>query len=119
MLTDAGAVTAHIRAVLADCEALILECNHEPGLLRAGPYPPALRRRVGGPFGHLSNLQAAELLDQLPNTGIRHLVLAHMSEKNNRPELVTAAVRGVCESLAQRARLARQDEPGPWVGAPG
>lgn len=115
MLTDAGAVTAHIRAVLADCEALILECNHDAELLRSGPYPAALQRRVAGAFGHLSNRQAAELLDQLPSAGIRHLVLAHISEKNNRPDLVMGAVRGVSESLAQRSHLARQDAPGPWV----
>jgi phosphoribosyl 1,2-cyclic phosphodiesterase len=115
MLTDAGAVTAHIRAVLADCDALILECNHDPDLLRSGPYPAALQRRVGGAFGHLSNLQAAELLDQTPSRGIRHLVLAHISEKNNRPDLVMGVVRGVDESLAQRTRLAPQGAPGPWV----
>jgi phosphoribosyl 1,2-cyclic phosphodiesterase len=115
MLTDAGAVTAHIRGVLADCDALILECNHDLGLLRCGPYPPALQRRVGGPFGHLSNLQAAELLDQLSSAGIRHLCLAHISEKNNSPDRVMAAIRGVSESLAARARLALQDGPGPWV----
>ncbi len=115
MLTDAGAVTSHIRAVLADCDALILESNHDLGLLRCGPYPPALQRRVGGPFGHLSNLQAAALLDQLPIAGIRHLCLAHISAKNNSAELVMAAIRGVSESLATRARLALQDTPGPWV----
>ena len=115
MLTDAGAVTPHMGAILSDCDALILECNHDPGLLRAGPYPPSLQRRVGGPFGHLSNLQAAELLDQLPTAGIRHLWLAHLSEKNNSPDRVMAAIRGVSESLASRARLALQDTPGPGV----
>jgi phosphoribosyl 1,2-cyclic phosphodiesterase len=115
ILTDAGDVTAHIRGVLADCDALILECNHDPGMLRAGPYPPFLQRRIGGRLGHLSNLQAAELLDQLPIGGIRQLSLAHISEKNNSPELVMAAIRGVSETLVERARLALQDTPGPWV----
>lgn len=115
MLTDAGAVTAHMGAMLAGCDALILECNHDPGLLRAGPYPPSLKRRVAGPFGHLSNRQAAELLDRLPIAAIRHLRLAHISEKNNSPELVLAAIRGVCEGLAGRASLAAQDNPSPWV----
>lgn len=115
ILTDAGDVTAHIRAVLADCDALILECNHDPGMLRAGPYPPFLQRRVGGPFGHLSNLQAAALLDQLPTAWIRHLALAHMSAKNNRPALAMAAIRGVSESLAGRTHLALQDGPSSWL----
>ncbi len=97
------------------CRKDTLECNHDPGLLRAGPYPPSLQRRVAGPLGHLSNRQAAELLDRLPIAGIRHLRLAHISEKNNNPELVLGAIRGVCEGLAGRASLAAQDIPSPWV----
>lgn len=115
MLTDAGAITPHMGAILSGCDALILECNHDPGLLAAGPYPVSLQRRVGGPFGHLSNLQAAELLDRLPSAEIRHLWLAHLSQKNNSPDRVMAAIRGVSESLASRSRLALQDTPGPWV----
>lgn len=115
MLTDAGTVTAHMRDMLCGCDALILECNHDPGLLRSGPYPPSLQRRVAGPLGHLSNLQAAELLDQIPHGSIRHLCLAHISEKNNRGGLVIEAIRGVSDSLAGRAQLAVQDAPGRWV----
>ncbi len=115
MLTDAGAVTPHMRAVLKDCDALILECNHDLDLLRQGPYPPPLQRRVGGGLGHLSNTQAAELLDGLPHAAIRSLLLAHISEKNNRHDLVRAAIGGVCESLAGRAQIAGQDAPGPWL----
>jgi phosphoribosyl 1,2-cyclic phosphodiesterase len=115
MLTDAGSVTPHMRAVLTDCDALILECNHDPDLLRQGPYPPALQRRVAGGLGHLSNAQAAGLLDALPHAAIRALLLAHISEKNNRSDLVRAAIEGVSESLAGRARLAGQDAPGPWL----
>lgn len=115
MLTDTGAVTPHIGAMLSDCDALILECNHDPGMLRAGPYPPSLQRRVAGPLGHLSNRQAAELLDRMPIVAIRHLRLAHISAKNNSPELVLAAIRGVSEGLAGRASLAAQDIPSPWV----
>ena len=117
MLTDSGSVTPHMRSMLGDCDALILECNHDVDLLRSGNYPPALRRRVGGSQGHLSNDQAADLLDSLRIAGLRHLLMAHVSEKNNRPDLVWDAVRGVSESLAQRARLAHQDCPGPWTGA--
>jgi phosphoribosyl 1,2-cyclic phosphodiesterase len=115
MLTDAGAVTPHIRESLTDCDALVLECNHDPELLRSGPYPPALQRRVRGTLGHLSNDQAAGLLGVLGVEGIEHLVLAHISAKNNRPELARAAVGRICPDLAARARIAGQDAPGPWV----
>ncbi len=115
MLTDAGSITRHMREVLHGCDALILECNHDPDMLRDGPYPPPLQRRVGGRYGHLSNGQAAGLLDTFPTAEIRQLVLAHISEKNNRPDLAFQAVRDVSESLAGRTRLAEQDRPGPWI----
>jgi phosphoribosyl 1,2-cyclic phosphodiesterase len=115
MLTDAGRVTRYIRDLLRECDALLLECNHDPEMLRAGPYPPSLQERVGGDFGHLSNDQAAGLLDSLPHAQLRHLVVAHMSEKNNRPDLARSALLGVSADLAPRLTLAGQDRPSPWL----
>ncbi len=115
MLTDAGSVTPHVRDLLRECDALVLECNHDEDMLRGGPYPPSLQARVGGCFGHLSNAQAARLLDALPHHALRHLVLAHISEKNNRVELVTEAVLQVSRDLEPRVQLAAQDRPGPWL----
>ena len=99
ILTDAGRTTQHIEQCLSDCDALILECNHDPLMLAEGPYPPALQARVGGSLGHLSNGQAAELLARLVVGRLQHLVAAHISEKNNRPELAAAALSGAlgCE----------------------
>jgi phosphoribosyl 1,2-cyclic phosphodiesterase len=115
MLTDAGHVTSHTRHMLRDCDALMLECNHDTDMLRAGPYPPTLKARVGGGFGHLSNLQAAELLDSLPLAGLRHLLVAHISAKNNSPDLVRRTLRQVSADLELRLTLADQDRPGPWL----
>lgn len=92
ILSDAGHVTAHMRAVLADCDALLLECNHDPRLLADGPYPPSLKQRVGGMLGHLSNGQAADLLRVCDLSRLQHLVLTHLSEQNNTPEYALAAV---------------------------
>lgn len=115
VLTDTGSVTAHAGALLAECDALVLECNHDTGLLHAGPYPPALRARVAGHFGHLSNDQAAELLDQIPHRRLRHLLIAHVSAKNNRPELARDALLRVSADLAPRIKLAEQDRPTGWL----
>ena len=114
MLTDTGCVTPHMTEILQDCDALILELNHDPELLRRGPYPPSLRRRVAGDFGHLSNLQAAHLLDALPHHAIARLCVAHVSETNNHPDLVRASIRGVCESLADRTLILDQDQASAW-----
>lgn len=92
VLTDTGSITAHIRAQLDACAALLLECNHDSAMLANGPYPPSLKQRVGGRLGHLSNAQAAQLIASLDTARLTHLVAAHISEKNNRPELARAAL---------------------------
>jgi phosphoribosyl 1,2-cyclic phosphodiesterase len=88
VLTDLGHVTAHALSQLAGCHALLLESNHCPDLLAASRYPPFLKRRVGGTHGHLSNAQAASALASLRHSGLSTVVGAHLSERNNRPELV-------------------------------
>ena len=90
-LSDAGSVTPHMRQVLSGCDALMLEFNHDVQMLIEGPYPPKLRDRVGGPLGHLSNVQAADLLKAIDTSRLQHLVLTHLSEKNNTPAHARAA----------------------------
>ena len=96
LLTDAGSVTPHLIAHLQRCDALLLECNHDAQLLAQSSYPAALKRRIGGRFGHLSNDTAAEILAACVHGGLHHLVAAHLSEQNNRPELARAALASAC-----------------------
>lgn len=95
VLTDAGMPTRHIVEMMSGCNALVLECNHDPEMLASGPYPGWLKARVGGPFGHLSNRQSSALLAALDCSRLQHLVAAHLSASNNRPELARAALAGV------------------------
>lgn len=115
LATDLGKVTALVANRLAGCNGLILEHNHDPGLLADGPYPPWLKQRVGSAQGHLSNQQGSELLRRLHHKGLKHVVLAHLSETNNRPELAAACAGGCLAGLSSRARLevAAQNRPGP------
>lgn len=115
LFTDAGEPTRHSLDLLRACDALVLECNHDPHLLATGPYPPPLRRRVGGTFGHLSNQQAAALLREMDIPRIQHLVAAHLSAKNNRPELAVHALLEVEPALKERLSVADQGRPGPWL----
>jgi phosphoribosyl 1,2-cyclic phosphodiesterase len=92
ILTDLGHATDHVLAHLTGCHALLLECNHDPGLLAASSYPPFLKKRVGGQHGHLSNAASAEIASALQHPGLRYVVAAHLSRENNRPELVRAAL---------------------------
>lgn len=95
VLTDVGMSTPHIECMLDACDALVLECNHDETMLMQGPYPPSLKQRVGGRFGHLSNAAAASLLSSIDTRRLQHVVAAHLSEKNNLPELAQTALAGV------------------------
>lgn len=92
VLTDTGMITPHIEQMLSGCNALVLECNHDADMLANGPYPTSLKQRVGGRFGHLENTAAADLLRNIDTQQLTHLIAAHLSHKNNLPELARAAL---------------------------
>ena len=92
VLTDLGSITAHMLEHVAGCEALLLETNHDADLLAASRYPPSLKARIGGRLGHLSNATAAAILGHVQGARLRHVVAAHLSRENNRPDLATAAL---------------------------
>ena len=114
LLTDLGSITPFVCEQYRECDALILEFNHDCDLLARGPYPPMLKNRVGGNWGHLSNEQAAELLTKVEQERLQHIVMAHISEKNNTVELAEAALRQVVSST--EAALSADQEGGfDWL----
>ncbi len=115
MLTDSGAITPHIIERLQGCDALMLECNHDSGMLANGPYPPRLQARVGGHLGHLNNRQAADLLCRIDHGRLRHLMAVHLSEKNNTPQLAKKALLGVSQRLEACLTLSEQDSATEWL----
>lgn len=92
VLTDLGHASSHVQQQLAGCRTVMLECNHDEAMLQASSYPPFLKRRVGGAWGHLANSAAARLARELAASGLQQVLAAHLSEQNNRPELARAAV---------------------------
>ena len=92
VLTDIGSLTPHVEAQYARCDALLVEANHDLDMLAAGPYPAFLKDRVGGQWGHLNNQQTARLVANLAQDQLQHLVIGHISEKNNSLELVQSAI---------------------------
>lgn len=99
ILTDLGSITPHVIESYRHCHSLLLEFNHDAAMLREGPYPESLKRRVGGDWGHLSNAQAAQLLSRLSDAHLHQVVVAHISEKNNSRSLTEAALCSVLGSL--------------------
>ena len=113
--TDMGTPDLAASSALRGAHVLLLEFNHDAVLLAQGPYSSALKRRVGGPRGHLSNEQAAEVLGQAAGPELHTLVLAHLSRTNNRPELALASARAALARLGRedvRLVVAEQDEIG-------
>ncbi len=114
VLSDAGRVTPHMQQTLSGCNALLLEFNHDLQMLTEGPYTARLKKRVGGPYGHLSNEQAAALLASLDRSALQRLVIAHISQINNTPALArAAAVRGLGHD-PDWLEVAHQDQGLAW-----
>ncbi|MCX7277900.1 MAG: MBL fold metallo-hydrolase [Burkholderiales bacterium] len=115
ILTDLGHATPHVLEQLMGCQAMLLECNHDPDLLEASRYPTFLKRRVGGLYGHLANHAAAAIAQRLMSGGLRHVVAAHLSEKNNHPDLALAALAQACGSDTLRIGVADAAQGSDWV----
>lgn len=114
VLTDAGCVTPHMVEMLSGCHALVLECNHDATLLANGSYPPHLKRRIAGRYGHLDNLAAADLLARVDRSRLRHVVAAHLSQENNTPALAAAALAAVLGCVPDEVGVADQDAGCDW-----
>ena len=115
LLTDVGSITPHMLRMLQNLDAFILECNHDERMLMEGKYPYPLKKRVGGPFGHLSNTQACELLQQLNINRLQHLVAAHLSQENNTPELVRNALAATLACDPDWIRISDQYSGFDWL----
>lgn len=114
VVSDLGAITQHIRYVLRDCDALLLEANHDTTMLANGPYPPRLKARVGGGLGHLNNQQSASLVSSIQRERLQHLVLTHLSEQNNTPALARDAICQALELDPHWCVCAHQSEGLSW-----
>jgi phosphoribosyl 1,2-cyclic phosphodiesterase len=99
LATDLGEVPPGLIEHFAGCDVVLIESNHDGEMLRAGPYPYHLKKRVGGDHGHLSNAQTARFLRSL-DRGVRTVVLMHLSQTNNTPELARDAA---AEALADHS----------------
>ena len=97
--TDIGHMNSSVMENLKGSDILVLEANHDIDMLIKGPYSQFLKQRVQGPKGHLSNSLCGETLAYLLDHGIKQVILAHLSEENNTPEL---AYQTVCECIGKR-----------------
>ncbi len=115
LLTDVGHITSHIVDIYSVCDALLLEFNYEHQRLMQGRYPHALKKRVSGGLGHLSNQQALEMLTRMDFSRLRKIVAMHMSEENNCQELVADKLKRLTEDQPISYFLASQAEGFDWL----
>jgi phosphoribosyl 1,2-cyclic phosphodiesterase len=95
ILTDLGHVFSELGRLVSSLDAVFLESNYDPEMLKNGPYPRYLKQRIKGPGGHISNAEAAELLRSAAGPRLRWACLAHLSEQNNSPDLALRTHREV------------------------
>ena len=118
LVTDLGRSTRLVVDRLRECNALIVEFNHDQEMLEEGPYPLDLKRRIKGPDGHLSNKQAGDLVRKICHDNLNYLVLAHLSKTNNNPTKAhKEAKEALGESGITRASIliSEQDTPSPLI----
>ncbi len=113
ILSDLGSITETVIQAYSGCDGLMVEANYCPKRLASGPYPISLKKRVAGRWGHLSNEQTAHLLSQLDNSRLQHLVIGHISQQNNTPELTTLALQHLTPQLP--FQIASQEHGFHWL----
>jgi len=106
MTTDLGYMPKKVMDTITGCQFVHIESNHDPDMLRNGPYPPWLVQRIRGQGGHLSNDECAAVLPQLVKAGATRIVLAHLSEHNNTP---TLAQKTACNAMTSIGAQAGRD----------
>jgi phosphoribosyl 1,2-cyclic phosphodiesterase len=118
VVTDLGHVSAHVLQEVVGCATLLLECNHDEEMLRSSSYPPFLKRRVGGAYGHLANSAAALLAQAVLASGsLRQVVAAHLSEQNNTPTLARDALAQALACGAGDIHVADGPSGSGWMTA--
>jgi len=116
ILTDLGTTTRYVEASLSGCDALVLECNHDPDLLEQSDYPWSLKQRISGRFGHLANEGAAAVIRAIDTSRLQHVIAAHLSRQNNTPEKARAALSGALGCAAEWIGVATQETGFDWRG---
>lgn len=114
LLTDVGSITPHIIESYMECDAMLLEFNHDEAMLADSDYPPSVRKRIAGNLGHLNNTQSCQILSELLPGKIRYVVAGHLSESNNSRGEVRSRLDSVVNGHPCRFDLARQNEPSDW-----
>lgn len=115
VLTDLGCVSPHVQAAFSGCDMLLLEFNHDLEMLRRGPYPATLKRRVSGDYGHLNNDQAMAMLAAMTESAPKVVIAGHISEQNNSVEAVARNLDQWAIQTQAQVLYATQSQGFDWI----
>jgi len=116
IITDLGKITKHLVEQLNKIKGLVIECNHDQEMLYQSDYPDSLKRRINSEFGHLENKQAMKLISEINHPKLNWVAAAHLSEKNNNPEMVSEMIGHIIKKDTVMVKIIDQDNGLGWVG---
>ncbi|HVF39064.1 MAG TPA: MBL fold metallo-hydrolase [Gemmatimonadaceae bacterium] len=118
---DLGVMTEELNRSIQDLDVLVIESNHDPEMLRNGPYPWSLQRRIASRHGHLNNRSAGVAAARCAHRGLKHVILAHLSETNNTPSIAIDTMRIALSRTAFKGEVvaSRQDAASATIGVAG
>lgn len=115
LATDLGVATHLVKTHLKGCSLLYLEANHDPDMLNNGPYPWYLKQRVKSRLGHLSNAAAGDLVNDIRDNALCHVILAHLSHENNTPEIALQTFQERLNTHSLQVEVAMPHAPGTLI----
>ena len=115
IITDLGKITKHVVQKLSRINLLVLEFNHDEEMLRDSDYPASLKKRINGEYGHLENKESLKLLASISHSDLAWVIAAHLSEKNNKIELVKKMIFEIVDKHKSNVGVIDQDLGLEWI----
>lgn len=115
IVTDLGHITDYVIQNIYRCHALILESNHDPAMLAKSSYPASVKKRISSHHGHLSNQTAIDFFKEIQHEKLQHLILAHLSQQNNAPEIVAQCFSVALGCAPENVCIAHADTGTDWI----
>ena len=115
IITDLGFGSKYLLKSISNLNSIVIECNHVDNLLNESDYPESLKNRIGGKYGHLNNKEAARILQSIKKNNLNFIGAAHLSEKNNNPNLVKRDLSFAVSKDESFIKIINQDDGLNWT----
>jgi phosphoribosyl 1,2-cyclic phosphodiesterase len=117
IITDLGITTEYLAQKLNKIKSLVIEFNHDKKMLKKSNYPDSLKKRINSRFGHLDNEESIRLIKKINHEGLKWIAAAHLSDRNNSPEIVNKLICKIAKSDLVKVKIIDQDNGLDWIGS--